>query len=100
MKKSSYDYYKRTYRKFQSFLADTMSLINIIITIFKSSTHFLLDKKMNKDIIRKILMVNDNKRHKEKFSVGQKSGLMKKLKDSSKDKTLSKFEENQNRNKF
>ena len=40
IKKSSYDYYKRTYRKFQSFLAETMSLINLIITIFKLLTYF------------------------------------------------------------
>ena len=33
--KSNYDYYKRTYRKFQPFLADITSLINLIITILK-----------------------------------------------------------------
>ena len=96
VKKSSYDYYKRTYRKFQSFLADTMSLINLIITIFKILTYFLLDKKMKKDIIRKLLIVNDCKVHKENFSLIKKSELMIKLKDSSKDKTLSEFEGNQN----
>jgi hypothetical protein len=43
--KSNYDYYKRTYTKFQSFLADITSLIKLIITIFKLLTYFLLNKK-------------------------------------------------------
>ena len=93
--KSNYDYYKRTYKKFQSFLADIMSLINLIITIFKLLTFFLLNKKMNKDIIRKIMMVNEFKEFKGKFSY-KKSGLVKALKDKDKDKTISGFEEKQN----
>ena len=100
IKKSSYDYYKRTYRKFQSFLADTMSLINLIITIFKLLTDFLLGKKMNKDIIRKILMVNNCKGNKEKFLTIKKDVLMKNLKDNSKDKNFSEFDENQNSKQF
>ena len=38
--KSNYDYYKRTYKRFQSFLADVTSLINLIITILKLLTYF------------------------------------------------------------
>ena len=43
--KSNYDYYKRSYRKFQSFLADITSTINLIITILKLLTYFFLIKK-------------------------------------------------------
>ena len=43
--KSNYDYYKRTYKKIQSFLADVTSVINLIITIIKLLTCFLLKKK-------------------------------------------------------
>ena len=43
--KSNYDYYKRTYKKCQSFLADITSLINLIIIILKFLTYFLLKKK-------------------------------------------------------
>ena len=44
---ANYDYYKRTFKKFQSFLAEVMSLINLIITICKFISEFLLYKKMN-----------------------------------------------------
>ena len=98
--KSNYDYYKRTYTKFQSFLADITSLIKLIITIFKLLTYFLLNKKMNKDIIRKIMMVNEFKEFKGKFSHYKKSGLVKKLKENDKDKTISEFEGKENSKEF
>ena len=93
--KSNYDYYKRTYKKFQSFLADITSLINLIIIILKLLTYFLLNKKMNKDIIRKIMVMDGFKEYKT-ISLNKKSGLNKKLKDIDKDKTISEFEEKQN----
>ena len=94
--KSNYEYYKRTYRKFQSFLADIMSLINLIIAILRLLSYFLLNKKMNKDIFRKIMILDGFKEYKGKFSHSNKSGLVKKLKDIDKDKTISEFDEKQN----
>ena len=96
MNKSNYDYYKRTYKKFQSFLADVTSLINLIITILNLLTNFLLKKRMNIDIIRRIMTVNGIKEDKGKISLSKKSELNKKLKDIDKDKTFSEFEEKQN----
>ena len=96
MNKSNYDYYKRTYKKFQSFLADVTSLINLIITILKLLIYFLLNKKMNKDIIRKIMTVDGFKEDKGKISLSKKNGLNKKLKNIDKDKTLTEFEDKQN----
>ena len=63
MNSFNYDFYKRTYVKFQSFLADVMSLINLIIAISKGITEFLLYKKMNKDIIKYIITDIDIKRN-------------------------------------
>ena len=61
MNGASYDYYQRSYTKFQAFVADVSSLINLIITICKVLSEFLLYKKMNKDIIRNILFSNEIK---------------------------------------
>ena len=58
----NYDYYKRTSTKFQSFLADIMSLINLLINISNVISEFLLYKKMNKDIIRNILTSDEKKK--------------------------------------
>ena len=58
---ANYDYYLNTFKKFQTFLAEIMSLINLIITISNFITEFLLYKKMNKDIIRYILTTNYKK---------------------------------------
>ena len=59
MNGANYDYYQRSFIKFQAFLADVMSLINLLITISKIISEFLLNKKMDKDIIRYILTSND-----------------------------------------
>ena len=61
MNGANYDYYQRSYNKFQVFVADVSSLINLIITICKILSEFLLCKKMNKDIIKNILSINVNK---------------------------------------
>ena len=69
MSEASYDYYQRSFIKFQAFLADVMSLINLLITISKIISEFLLNKKMDKDIIRYILTsnnINKNNISKEK----------------------------------
>ena len=60
MNSANYDLYRRTFIKFQSFLADVMSLINLLISISKAITEFLLYKKMHKDII-KIIITNKEK---------------------------------------
>jgi len=98
--KSNYDYYKRTYKKFQSLLADVTSLINLIITILKILSYILLNKKMSKDIIRKIMLVDEYKEYKGKISHSKKSGLVKKLKDIDKDKIITELEEKQNSKEF
>ena len=67
---ANYDYYKRVYIKFQSFLADVTSLINLLIAISKVITEFLLYKKMHKDIMKYIIInnnINENKIGKEIF---------------------------------
>ena len=60
MNGANYDLYRRTFTKFQSFLADVMSLIDLLITISKVVTEILLYKKMHKDIIR-IIITNKGK---------------------------------------
>ena len=94
--KSNYDFYKRTYSKFQSFLADVTSLINLIITTLKLLTYYLLNKKMNKDIIREIMIVKGPKEYKGKISLSKNSGKVQKLKNIEKDKTISEFDIKQN----
>jgi len=94
--KSNYDYYKRTYKKFQSFLADVTSLINLIISILKLLIYFLLNKKMNKDIIREIIMEKNFKEYKGNISLCKKSGISQKLKNIDKDKTNSEYDVKQN----
>ena len=63
MNGASYDYYQRKYIKFQGFLADVTSLINLLITISKVLSEFLLYKKMHKDIIRYIMSSNKIKKN-------------------------------------
>ena len=92
MNGASYDYYQRSFIKFQAFLADVMSLINLLITISKIISEFLLNKKMNKDIIRYILTSNeikenniskekeihniiDNKFKKEKYKIDKRNRI-------------------------
>ena len=66
--RANYDYYLRAFQKFQSFLAEIMSLINLIISISSIISEFLLYKKMNKDIIRYLLVSNEKKENnKEKI---------------------------------
>ena len=77
-------------------MADVTSVINLIMTIFKILTYILLNKKMSKDIIRKIMMLDTCKEFKGKISLSKKSGLNKKLKNIDKDKTITEFEEKQN----
>ena len=72
MNRSNYDLYRRTFVKFQSFLAEVMSLINLLIAICKVITEYLLYKKMHKDIIKYILINKNNNEIKENISKGKK----------------------------
>ena len=51
-------HYRRTYQKIQSLLADIMSIVNIFILIGKMISNILLQKKMNKDIVRSLINRN------------------------------------------
>jgi len=94
--KSNYDYYKRTCKKFQSFVADVTSIINLLITILKILTYLLLNKKMSKDIIKKIMMEDVFKECKGKIFLNNKSRLATKLKGSDIDKSIAELGEKQN----
>ena len=91
MNSANYDLYRRTFIKFQSFLADVMSLINLLITISKVVTEFLLYKKMHKDII-KYIITNEKK----EFIPHKK---LKKIFDID-DNKVEKFEKKINQNKI
>ena len=80
-------------------MADITSLINLIITMLKTVTFLLLNKKMNKDIIRNI-MIMDGFKECSKISFNKKSLLNQKLNNINKDKTTSDFEEKQNSKEF
>ena len=78
----NYDFYRRSFEKFQSFLADVMSLINLLITISKVVSDFLLHKKMNKYIIKNIITIKDEKENKSELEIpsSKKKQLIKCLK--------------------
>ena len=53
--KANYDYYKRIYQRFQSLLAEIMSVINLVFEVGRQISFFLCNKKMNTNIIRTLL---------------------------------------------
>jgi len=59
--KPNFDYYKRTYKKIQSFLAEIMSVINLVIEIGRQISIIICEKSMSKDIIKSLL--NKDKVH-------------------------------------
>ena len=76
MNSAYYDLYRRTFVKFQSFLADVMSVINLLIYTSKIISHYLLYKKMHKDIIKYIITNNNIKENnKEKQIISNKIKL-------------------------
>ena len=98
MNSANYDLYRRTFIKFQSFLADVMSLINLLIVISKVVTEFLLYKKMHKDIIKYIMTNNnikENKIGKEIFPNKSKSKKKFDIYDSKVEKFEKKINQNQ-----
>ena len=62
LSKGNYDYYKRTYVKFQSFLADLMCLINALFSVCSLISELLLYKKLNKYITIYIRTQNEIKK--------------------------------------
>ena len=97
---ANYDLYRRTFIKFQSFLADVMSLINLLIAISKIITEFLLYKKMHKDIIKYILTNNNNiKENKIGKEIFQNKLKLKKIFEVD-DNKVEKFEKKINQNQI
>ena len=74
-------HYKRSYIKIQSLLADIMSIVKIMIEIGKIISSILLQKKMNKDIVRSLLNKNIYTKIKE-HSLIRKNKKEKKLFDN------------------
>ena len=58
--KSNYDNYKRSYPRFQSLLADVMSVVSLLFEIGKIISSILCEKKMSKDIVRYFFNKNIN----------------------------------------
>ena len=77
-------HYRRSYIKIQSLLADIMSIINIMIEIGKIISSILLQKKMNKDIVRSLLNKNIYTKIKE-HSITEKNKKVKRLFNNAKD---------------
>ena len=84
MNQLNYDLYKRTYIKFNSFLANVMSVLNVIVIISKQISYFLLNKKMSKDIVRNIITINEDNENKK-----NKLNKVKSFKDIQRNKTIS-----------
>ena len=98
---NNYSHYKRSYKKIQSLLADIMSVINILIIVGKTISNILLQKKMNKDIIKSLLnrniyneikehsLIENNKKTKKLFNNINKRVINSERKDINKDITES-----------
>ena len=57
--KINFDFYRRSYPRLQSFLAEVMTVINLIFGIGKTICHILLEKKMSKDIVTYLINKNN-----------------------------------------
>ena len=68
LNKSNYDFYRRTYKKVQTLLAEIMSIVSILFEIGRQIVAFINEKKMSVDIIRKLFNI-DNKYNKNKFNI-------------------------------
>ena len=60
--KSNYDYYRRTYKKIQTLLAEIMSIVRLLFNIGKIITSFINKKKMSIDVISKLFYVENQNR--------------------------------------
>ena len=70
MNKAYFDYYKRTYQKLQSLLAEIMSVVNLLFEIGRQISFFFLEKRMSKDVISSVIYRDKykNKRYKPKIT--------------------------------
>ena len=106
----NYSHYKRSYEKIQSLLADITSVINILIIVGKIISNILLQKKMNKDIVKSILnkniyneikehsLIENNKNTKKLFNNANKRVINSERKDINKDiKEISNNKDNSNK---
>jgi hypothetical protein len=106
----NYSHYKRSYEKIQSLLADITSVINILIIVGKVISNILLQKKMNKDIVKSILnkniyneikehsLIESNKKAKKLFNNANKRVINSERKDINKDITeISNNKDNSNK---
>ena len=60
--KVNFDFYKRSYPRVQSLIAEVMSVISLVFGIFHFITNIILSKKMSKDISKYLLnKININK---------------------------------------
>ena len=91
--KSNYDNYKRSYPRFQSLLADVMSVVSLLFEIGKLISSILCDKKMSKDIVRYFFNKNIN----YILYYENSNNIIHKLKSNEKssERSISKFEKNQ-----
>ena len=61
LNRANYDYYKRSYQKLQSLLAEIMSVISLLFEISRQIAGIFCEKIMSKDIIK--TLVNRDKNH-------------------------------------
>ena len=105
-----YSHYKRSYEKIQSLLADITSVINFLIVVGKAISNILLQKKMNKDIVKSLLnrniyneikehsLIEKNKKIKKLFNNANKRVINSERKDINKDITeISNNKDNSNK---
>ena len=107
----NYSHYKRSYEKIQSLLADITSVINFLLVLGKAISNILLQKKMNKDIIKSLInrnayneikehsLIESNKKTKILFNNLNKRVINSERKDINKDITES-FNNKDNSNKL
>ena len=62
LNKSNYDYYRRSYKKLQTLVAEIMSIVSLLFEIGKIISGFLNEKKMSIDIIKKLVILNNPKK--------------------------------------
>ena len=105
-----YSHYKRSYEKIQSLLSDITSVINFLIVVGKAISNILLQKKMNKDIVKSLLnrniyneikehsLIENNKKTKKLFNNANKRVINSERKDINKDITeISNNKDNSNK---
>ena len=53
-------YYRRSYKKIQTLIAEISSIISLLMEIGKQILSILNEKRMSIDIIRKLFMIDNN----------------------------------------